>query len=132
MARFFMGLAFGVAMVAFGGGAAACDSAPYDHNGSLMEAHACDGQFVIAYDQPRAGLAAQGVRSGTVLFRGVIRGNRLSGTAHVFKAGCPPAPYPVRGSMGNNVIVLEGVAPVRQQGCAVTGARNDRLVFNGQ
>jgi hypothetical protein len=112
--------------------ALACDSAPYDHNGSLMEAHACNGKFVITYDRPRGGIASQGVRSGTVLFTGTISGNQLLGISHVFKRGCEPASYPVSGRMGDNVIVLEGYAPVRRDGCRITGGRNDRLVFTGQ
>jgi hypothetical protein len=118
--------------LALPGTANACDSAPYDHNGSLMEAHACNGKFVIAYDQPRSGIVSQGVRSGTVLFTGTISGNQILGIAYVFKRGCEPASYPVSGRMGNNVIILEGYAPVRRDGCRITGGRDDRLVFTGQ
>ena len=48
--------------------ATACDTAPYSHNGSRMEVHACDGRLVISYDIPRSGLVKAGVRPGTILF----------------------------------------------------------------
>lgn len=132
MHRTLIAVSLAVGALTLAAPARACDSAPYDHNGSLMEAHACDGKFVITYDQPRSGIASQGVRSGTVLFTGTISGDLILGIAYVFKRGCEPASYPVSGRMGNNVIVLDGYAPVRRDGCRVTGGRNDRLVFNGQ
>lgn len=116
---------------------AACDSASYDHNGSLMEVHVCEGRMVIEYDRPRSGIAQQGVRPGTVLFRGRVekmyRGAKVGGRAHVFKRGCQPAAYHVNGWMDDKgVMTMEGRAPVRRNGCAISGHRNDVLVFKAR
>lgn len=127
-----------LAMLASGGAAhAACDSAAYDHNGSRMEVHVCDGRMVIEYDRPRSGIAQQGVRPGTVLFRGQVqqmyRGAKIGGRAHVFKRGCPPASYDVNGWMDDSgVITMEGRAPIRRNGCVASGHRNDVLVFKAR
>ena len=116
---------------------AACDSASYDHNGSLMEVHVCDGRMVIEYDRPRSGMAQHGVRPGAVLFRGQVermyRGAKIGGRAHVFKRGCQPASYEVNGWIDDGgVIAMEGSAPVRRNGCTVSGHRNDVLVFKAR
>jgi len=116
---------------------AACDSASYDHNGSRMEVHVCDDRMVIEYDRPRSGIIQQGVRQGTVLFQGRIRttdrGIRIGGRAHVFKRGCEPAPYQVDGFMDDSgMMTLRGRAPLRRNGCAISGHRDDVLVFSAR
>lgn len=74
---------------------------------------------------------------GTVLFEGKKVGNEIYGTAYVFKRGCQPAGYGVRGLVdpsNQTHVILYGSAPVRQRGgCAVVGynpqSRNSRLEF---
>ncbi|RST85708.1 hypothetical protein EJC49_14305 [Aquibium carbonis] len=127
-----------LALLASGSAAhAACDSASYDHNGSPMDVHVCDGRMVIEYDRPRSGIADQGVRPGTVLFRGRIHdlagGARIDGRAHVFRRGCQPASFGVVGWMDDSgVITMEGRAPVRRSGCSVGGYRKVVLVFEAR
>ena len=114
-----------------------CDTATYDHNGSRMLIHACDGGgFTIEYDRPRKGLAAQGVRPGTVLFQGSFwdsggpNPRRVRGTAKLFKRGCRPAGYEVDGYwMADDTLQMSGRAPIRRNGCRVSGTRNDDLRF---
>lgn len=117
-----------------------CASAEYDHNGSAMNVFTCNGQVTITYSRPRAALLRSGVGPGTVLFQGrfvpqaatgdttVDEVSELEGTAFVFRAGCQPAGYPVRGSFHAR-IVLWGQAPVRGADCRVRRHRDDELVF---
>lgn len=119
---------------------ASLDGYPYDHNGSEVIIDAERG--VIAYSKPKASIRGT-VRPGTVLFRGapwkvgdtdtVIRGK-----ARVFKKGCEPAQYDVRGLYDENggwqELVLEGASPIRSKSsCDVMGATinspNARLRF---
>jgi hypothetical protein len=108
------------------------DGSYYDHNGSQMLVSHTDG--VIAYAEPKASIRSA-VRRGQVMFRGRIRYNApVSGTAFVFKTGCAPAPYAVRGRDDEGVITLTGAAPIRaKDGCDIIGRTttgpNSRLVF---
>lgn len=101
----------------------------FDHNGSIMAWNVTDHAVRVTYQTPRAGLDAVGIRPGTVLFEGravpfeeILR---LEGTAYVFKRGCVPAPYAVRGEDVGDDIVLSGAAPLRAEGCTVTGYSED-------
>lgn len=117
--------------------AVGCDTARYDHNGSGMEVHVCDGRMVIEYDNPKASLARLGVVPGTILFEGVVYemtgGSKISGQARVFKRNCQPAFYEVNGWMqyNENGFALEGTAPVRTATCRVGRTRQDILRFRG-
>ncbi|EFL88222.1 hypothetical protein [Ahrensia sp. R2A130] len=109
-----------------------CDMAFYDHNGSEMAVHVCDGEMVIEYENPRKGISA---KSGTVLFRGemfeMTGGSKINGRARVFRRGCKPASYEVNGWMENGTITMAGRAPVRGSDCKVRRYRNDKLLFRG-
>lgn len=103
------------------------------HNGSYVNVDAEHG--VIAYYQPKAALKNL-VRAGDVIFRGRFGRDGIVGTAYLFKAGCEPLGYPVRGRpyrSGGDDFVLEGAAPVRGWGCDVIGlargGSNARLRF---
>jgi len=108
-----------------------------DHNGSWMLVFPRAG--LIVYDKPKTSIADV-VRKGDVLFRGEIGRRAVRGTAYVFKSGCAPEPYAVRGNGYDGSpdarLVLKGAAPVRAQGCAVTKTSttsgNATLVFKGQ
>ncbi|MFD0914795.1 hypothetical protein ACFQ14_00070 [Pseudahrensia aquimaris] len=109
-----------------------CDMAFYDHNGSEMAVHVCDGQMVIEYENPRRGLS---VKPGTILFKGELYqmtgGSKINGRARVFRRGCKPTTYEVNGWMENGTITMAGRAPVRGANCKVRRYRNDKLLFRG-
>ena len=128
---------FLAALLAGAASASACDSAPYEHNGSQMEVHACpDGRMTISYDVPKPSLQRIGVRGGTLLFTGNFWDSggsnlrRVRGTAFLFKPGCQPAGYEVEGYwLADGSLSLSGTAPVRRSGCTVSGYRQDDLLF---
>ncbi len=107
----------------------------WSHNGSTMQWHSAGQYRRISYYNPRPGLS---VSPGTVLFEGYRTGNTMSGTAYVFRRGCPPAAYEVSGRINpanQTHVVLYGAAPIRQRGsCRVVGyssnSANARLEFN--
>ncbi|KQP32810.1 hypothetical protein ASF25_17475 [Methylobacterium sp. Leaf100] len=77
---------------------------------------------LIVYHEPKASIRDV-VPHGTVLFRGRLDVNRpVVGTAYAFKAGCPPAPYPVTGTYSDHAYTLKlrGAGPIRR-GCEVVG-----------
>ena len=85
----------------------------------------------FVYDRPRPGLAANGVKKGTVLFEGERQGPTYKGRAYVFTARCGKVAYQVAGTVADDErsVTLEGFAPVLSQGCKRSGMRRDRLVF---
>jgi hypothetical protein len=106
----------------------------WNHNGSVMRLRADGSTRTFLYEQPRPGIAAEGVRRGTVLFQGTITGDsgHYSGTALIFSARCGNRPYQVDGQLGNDgyVIRLNGRAPrVNQSTCQPNGFKDDKLVF---
>ncbi|WP_156368896.1 hypothetical protein [Methylobacterium sp. Leaf100] len=93
---------------------------PWMHNGSMVFADPEKG--LIVYHEPKASIRDV-VPHGTVLFRGRLDVNRpVVGTAYAFKAGCPPAPYPVTGTYSDHAYTLKlrGAGPIRR-GCEVVG-----------
>ena len=104
--------------------ARAAESTLWDHNGSVMRLHADGNRRVIAYETPRPGISGTGVSRGDILFDGVRTGNRISGRARVYRAGCRRAEYPVSGTITSEThFVLQGAAPVwAPQGCRVVGS----------
>ena len=102
----------------------------WNHNGSQMLLQSNGSERIITYLVPRPGISA---RPGQVLFRGRRAGNRYTGTAFLFRRGCPPAPYRVSGQVHSETrLVLQGPSPIRS-GCQITGfttrSSNSRLVF---
>jgi hypothetical protein len=72
---------------------------------------------LIVYSKPKASIAAI-VRPGTVLFKGKIDRDGMSGDAFIFKAGCAPLSYHVEGPsyyFSGDVKTLKGRAPVRDK-----------------
>ena len=91
---------------------AAADSI-WDHNGSTVTLSASGPARRIAYRAPHPALAGAGIGPGTVLFEGRRQGDAVAGTAYTFRAGCPPAPYQVRGVVREaGRLTLRGPAPV--------------------
>lgn len=106
------------------------------HNGSKMVV-SIDGSYVeIRYERPKSSLRKHGVRSGTILFSGELRGRSMEGEAKVFRRGCEPEAYWVSGRYrsGMSRFTLRGEAPKRESGgCDVvdytSSGSNARLRF---
>lgn len=106
------------------------------HNGSKMRVTVDGSYFEISYQRPKSSLRRNGVRRGTILFSGELRGRKVEGEAKVFRDGCSPANYWVTGRYRNRPrsFVLRGDAPVRERdGCEVvdytSSGSNARLRF---
>ena len=112
----------------FGGG----EVRHWDHNGSRMALETGPGDRIrIWYWDPRSGLQRIGLRRGVLLFDGRRRGDAISGTARIFKAGCGAYLYPVSGSYSSrgNRVLMTGTRPVVESNCRVTGSAPDELIF---
>lgn len=106
------------------------------HNGSKMEVIIDGSHFEIRYVTPKRSIRKHGVRNGTVLFTGELRGRTVEGEAAVFRRGCDPENYWVSGrySSSGRSFVLRGDAPKRERGgCEVidysSSSSNARLKF---
>lgn len=94
----------------------------YEHNRSVIDWAIVGDSIKATYSKPRSDLEAAGIREGQLLFDGVYEGERISGTAYAFKAGCSPAAYQVIGAEKQGKIILRGPAPIRsKKDCKVTG-----------
>jgi hypothetical protein len=119
--------------LAFGAGLPAAADSCWMHNGSLMRLQADGAARWFSYETPRAGIAAVGVRRGTLLFNGRNDGGWYSGLARVFSSACPgePLEYYVEGpvSDGQRRVTLRGTREVHRN-CQPTGdIASDVLVF---
>ena len=104
----------------------------WTHNRSTMRLVSRGEQRFIYYLNPRDGLQAVGVTSGTLLFNGSRSGGSYHGTARIFARGCPPSTYQVSGSVAPNDrrIEMRGQRPhVDEKNCRVTSYSDDVLVF---
>lgn len=113
------------------------DAPEYMHNGSVVLMDFRRGRII--YSEPKASLSGT-VRPGDILYRGnpwdiSSAYDRMQGTAYVFRKGCKPAPYKVKGGMGHMFwsATLRGDAPVRAKGsCKIIGYKkngNSKLHF---
>src|SRR6266581_2575899 len=105
----------------------------WTHNGSVMSVTMANNKIRILYEEPRAGMVAEGVRRGTLLFEGEAFGERLLGTAFVFDRRCSGGiPYQVSGDalQGRQRIVITGQAPSQLDSCQPVQYRPDTLVFD--
>ena len=103
------------------------------HNGSLMRLESSGSKRSFVYERPKPELRRSGIQEGTLLFDGVRRGTRYTGTARVFSRYClaHPLEYAVEGSVSRNDtrVVLRGTREVQER-CAPAGrVRTDRMVF---
>lgn len=103
----------------------------WNHNGSTVRLIASGEDRRFVYESPKEGLAGVGVEKGTLLFRGKRNGGAYSGDAYIFSR-CGPKAYKVSGVVSQNdrEITMRGRAPIVDGGCAVSGYRDDTLVFN--
>lgn len=114
---------------------AAADTFTYDHNGSAMAVDVTNSRVVIRYTTPHAGLRAQGVTPGTLLFAGAVTDGYLDGQSRIFSAACEAIDYFVYGDfVAGQSFTLKGAAPVlASTGCTIvdntTTGPNATLVF---
>ncbi|TYC54069.1 hypothetical protein FMN50_13090 [Rhodobacterales bacterium] len=103
------------------------------HNGSVMRLEADGNQRWLSYEVPRDALRSAGVVQGTLLFNGVMEGNRYKGTARVFSKFCPgqPLEYRAEGPVRSDQlkVTLSGRREIYRR-CRPTGKfTTDTLVF---
>jgi hypothetical protein len=108
----------------------------FDHNGSRMRLIQQGNLKVFVYDKPRQGMIDEGVRPGTVSFKGRIDNNgTYEGTAFLFSRTCGPVPYSVVGSesLDRQTIKLVGSAPyVDPTTCEVVKRWDAEINFRAQ
>jgi hypothetical protein len=115
-----------------------------EHNGSVVKVNfgavsEDASTLMIYYLRPRLGLEGKGVKPGTLLFDGGVslEDGLIGGNARVFKAGCEPLKYEVRGSYNNHDklkdFILLGPSPIFDiRGCSFnrySSGNSARLVF---
>jgi S1-C subfamily serine protease len=103
----------------------------WHHNGSVLYLVAKGTLREFYYKEPRPGMVQQGVRPGTLLFRGQSNNHRYFGTAFIFNSRCEPRPYQVSGPIldGFERVLLTGRAPQLGPDCWITGYVDDVLEF---
>jgi hypothetical protein len=106
----------------------------WDHNGSVVYLSAEGNRRRFYYQAPRDGMLRAGATPDSLLFDGEVVGDRYTGEAFIFKRGCGKLGYRVDGPILNDGrrVVLTGRVPRVDGRCNVTGASNDRLVFDLQ
>jgi hypothetical protein len=103
----------------------------WSHNGSVMSFEEANGSLEIDYLEPRNGMMAVGVRTGTMLFLGTEDGDKIEGSAWTFDPRCGPLRYEVEGQLLNNGsrVALSGLSPRVNSNCDVIGQVPDVLRF---
>jgi hypothetical protein len=93
-----------------------------------------NNEIKIVYWEPRLGMVEEGVRRGTLLFKGEAFGDSLSGTAFIFDRHCKSGiPYQVTGDVlqGRRKIIMTGQRPSQlDSACQPVRYRPDTLVFD--
>lgn len=67
------------------GGAFAGQLDIYEHNGSVINWFVVNDEATATYATPKPSLLASGIEEGSVVFKGVEEGNRISGTAYTYR-----------------------------------------------
>ena len=103
----------------------------WNHNASTVYLVADGSKRQFIYEEPRSGIAAQGVRQGSLLFDGLTKNGHYSGIAYIFRGGCGSYPYQVSGPIldGYERVVLQGKAPRVGANCQIMAYINDTLEF---
>lgn len=103
----------------------------WDHNGSVMRLKV-DGRLrEFYYHKPRAGIAAEGAKRGTLLFSGTVQGGMITGTAWLFSRRCGPRSYQVYGAVEEDggKVTMSGAASKIDGDCNVSTVLSDTLTF---
>lgn len=115
---------------------ASAQQGKWHHNGSIMEIEQDGPHITFRYRFPRPGIQRAGATQGDVVLHANLKeDNTVTGYAYIFKLGCEPAEYSVRGSVNERGDYLEvhGAAPVfAQNSCSIIGYawnHNSTLVF---
>ena len=103
----------------------------WQHNGSVLYLIAKGTLREFYYKEPRAGMLEEGVRPGTLLFRGQSNNQRYLGTAYIFNSRCGALAYQVSGPIldNNERVLLTGRAPLVGPDCWITDYFDDILEF---
>ncbi len=107
----------------------------WTHNGSTMELSTQGEGRTLTYVKPRAGLAANGVYPGSLLFSGTSDGRAYTGSARYFSRKCGEIQFAVRGLIEQNGarLTLKGAAPKLNDTCRPSGSTMPQaLVFQLQ
>lgn len=93
----------------------------WDHNNSKMRVVQTNNVIEIFYEVPRKDLLERGVKQGTLLYRGTVMNDQISGTARAFLANCPsPIEYDIGGKFSSGQLIsLRGMRPL-VDGCKPT------------
>jgi hypothetical protein len=90
--------------------------------------------WTFRYLEPRPGMIEEGVRRGTILFKGREHGEGLAGTAYRFSKRCGALPYEVSGEFeadGSLVLAGDGARGL-DRSCTVTQTEHYTLEFTPQ
>jgi hypothetical protein len=94
----------------------------WEHNGSLMKLVKDGSEWTFLYEEPRAGLAEEGVKRGTWLMKLHDNGDgSLNGMARIFTRRCGPFEYRVAGRLYANEVIANGLIPQVNTTCQRTG-----------
>jgi S1-C subfamily serine protease len=103
----------------------------WHHNGSVLYLVARGTLREFHYKEPRSGLLEEGVRPGTLLFRGESKNHQYVGTAYIFNSRCGALPYQVSGPIldHDERVLLTGRAPEVGPDCWIISYFDDVLEF---
>lgn len=103
----------------------------WKHNDSVVALNARENDRTFVYQEPRPGMAAQGVKPGETLFVGKFKSMRYEGVAYIFSKKCGKKPYQVSGPVSSDYreVILSGKAPRFGTNCEDAGSVDDVLRF---
>jgi hypothetical protein len=88
------------------------------YEGTPMAAVVRGDSIEIRYVNPPVNLRELGVTPDTLLVHGQWDAGIFTGEAFIFAPGCPPVPYPVRGTIDNSgALLVLGPAPTAIKDC---------------
>ena len=99
-----------------------------NRNRLAMEASS-DGRRTFWFWEAAPAWASRGVERGVLFAEGTISGNRFTGEARHFQAGCGAYVYPVSGDVMRNGLRLQlsGTRPVVNDDCGIDGTQEQNL-----
>jgi hypothetical protein len=108
-------------------------SSTWDFSGSSVALFAHGNQREFRYDVPRPGMAEEGVRAGTLLFKGRVINGQYAGRAYMFSKKCGSVPYEVSGLISSDYrnVTMYGKGPrLDPVTCQTVSYRDNVLVFD--
>lgn len=106
----------------------------WSYEGAKMRLLASGDTRAFVFETPTAAQDGLGVSRGVVLFDGVRKGQRYSGTAYAFYEGCDAQGFDVEGDVtaDDTGVVLKGRAPRLDRDCNVTSQEASTLTLRFQ